>query len=676
MPLVEPKLDERNFEQLLRDARLRIPQYIPEWTDFNDSDPGITLLQLYAWLTEIMLYEMNRLPELNYIKFLKMLGMELKPAQPSTAHLMFIPDAKSGVVSLRQYTRVDASPPDGTPVTFETTRGLDVTATPLDIVGVFDGTRPFNVTARNNDLRSETFQPFGSQALPGSILYLGFAVPKEEDLNNFPDKQVFPSRISLYVFIQQGVDAGEAQNATELRQPPPVPVKLVWESYHDDLKRWLPLSFDDETAAFQKQGYIYVDAPAQPAATIEPAFDPESRYWIRCRLESGNYPSGRIPSIDFIRANVVEAESLATVRDEIAGETEGRPEQMVQLSRFPVQPGSLDLEIRSGDQPSGTVTADAAPDRADVKWTRVDAFLASKPGDQHYTLNSTTGEIRFGDGIHGKVPPAGLMIIAVSYRYGGGKSSNVPANTITGLNSSDRGASSLTVTNERPPVGGADEQRLDDLKQQAPGQLRNRGRAVSAEDFETLALSVGGVRKAVALPLMNPNFPDVSAPGTVTVVIVPEGEAEGGGVAGSQPPVPSSDLIRAVLKFLDDKRPIATELYVKGPTYTTISIEATVEMNPQASAGVVRNAILEALRKNKLLNPYQQRFGQDFYPTSLYSVILGVEDVRAVQQLTVSVNGKQIESERLSEVCSIGRDGLVFGLDHRINTVLPPPGEP
>ena len=97
MPLQAPKLDTRDFDQLLREALLRIPRYVPEWTDFNESDPGIALVQLFAWLTEMMFYEMNRVPERNYIKFLQLLNMELRPAQPATAHLTFTAQAGAQV---------------------------------------------------------------------------------------------------------------------------------------------------------------------------------------------------------------------------------------------------------------------------------------------------------------------------------------------------------------------------------------------------------------------------------------------------------------------------------------------------------------------------------------------------------------------------------------------------
>src|SRR5258706_11717941 len=95
MPLskLEPILDDRTMEDIFRDLRLRIPRYTKEWTNFNESDPGITLLQLFAWLSEMMLVQMNKIPRKNYIKFLQLLGQELRPALPARAHLTFITKA-------------------------------------------------------------------------------------------------------------------------------------------------------------------------------------------------------------------------------------------------------------------------------------------------------------------------------------------------------------------------------------------------------------------------------------------------------------------------------------------------------------------------------------------------------------------------------------------------------
>src|SRR2546425_1194833 len=66
MPLVAPNLDDRLYQDIFDDARSRIPKYLPEWTDHNLSDPGITLLELFSWLSEMILYRLNQVPDANY----------------------------------------------------------------------------------------------------------------------------------------------------------------------------------------------------------------------------------------------------------------------------------------------------------------------------------------------------------------------------------------------------------------------------------------------------------------------------------------------------------------------------------------------------------------------------------------------------------------------------------
>src|SRR5215471_14428599 len=89
MPLTDLNLDDRTFQQLYQELRRRIPAYTPEWTDHNDSDPGITLLQLFAWLAEIVIYRLNRVPGKNYIKFLELVGVQLQQPAPALAELQF-----------------------------------------------------------------------------------------------------------------------------------------------------------------------------------------------------------------------------------------------------------------------------------------------------------------------------------------------------------------------------------------------------------------------------------------------------------------------------------------------------------------------------------------------------------------------------------------------------------
>lgn len=99
MPLEAPNLDDRTFEDLLREARLRIPRYCPEWTDFNPADPGTAVVELFAWFTELMLYQMNRVPERNYIKFLELLNLQPRAARPPRAQVVITPPPGGLVVA-------------------------------------------------------------------------------------------------------------------------------------------------------------------------------------------------------------------------------------------------------------------------------------------------------------------------------------------------------------------------------------------------------------------------------------------------------------------------------------------------------------------------------------------------------------------------------------------------
>src|SRR4029453_13834115 len=130
----------RTFEDLLREARLRIPRYTSEWTDFNDSDPGMALVQLFAWLTEMLLYQMNQVPDLSYIKFLELFGLGPPPPPPPTAPLTLEATPGAESASVAAGSPFEASPADGgDPLVFETEAGLDLIRLPPTDVQVYDG---------------------------------------------------------------------------------------------------------------------------------------------------------------------------------------------------------------------------------------------------------------------------------------------------------------------------------------------------------------------------------------------------------------------------------------------------------------------------------------------------------------------------------------------------------
>src|SRR5260370_18421530 len=132
LDLKEPTFD-RPFEEVFRELRGRIPRYNPQWTNFNDSDPGITLLQLFAWLAEMTFHRMGDVPRKNYLKFAELLGMQLSPARAALVRLVFTPKAAeppSTIAARSRYSaQVEGSP---RPIVFETAQDLDVIGAPLD----------------------------------------------------------------------------------------------------------------------------------------------------------------------------------------------------------------------------------------------------------------------------------------------------------------------------------------------------------------------------------------------------------------------------------------------------------------------------------------------------------------------------------------------------------------
>ena len=290
---------------------------------------------------------------------------------------------------------------------------------------------------------------------------------------------------------------------------------------------------------------------------------------------------------------------------------------------------------------------------SDQEWQRVDDFLSSKQEDKHFVLNATAGTLKFGDGERGRIPGAGALIIADEFRYGGGSRGNQagigaiknPQSVLTGVDK---------VKNERAAVGGADEQTIQEMLRDAPSLVKRRERAVTTEDFKSYAMEAGGVKNALAIANAHPDFPGVEVPGAVTVVIVPD--------TGDTPPKPSSELIASVCSRLEPRRLITTEVYVRGPEYREVRVEAFVQAKPNASFDTVSRNVSKAL--DKFLDPKNWLFGDDLHPTKIFRAVLDADtNVVAVKNLNIYVDGRPHEG---LEQIPLSKGELVYGRGHLI----------
>jgi predicted phage baseplate assembly protein len=637
LELNEPTFD-RTFDEIYRELRNRIPRYNPAWTNFNDSDPGITLLQLFAWLSEMTLHRMNDVPRLHYLKFAELLGLQLTPPRPALVRLTFSAKPSEPPATIAAGSRVSAPGASGTLV-FETTQPLDVIGAELGNVVVFADGAPAAIDLAGPGPAGPFF-PLGRLPQPGNALYLGF---KPNPNNPKP----FPQKMRFLALLPQAATNGEPQRVGLAASDLVPPVDLVWEYRPKaDQDVWLRLNvLADESVALTRDGYIDVEGPQ----AIEPSIDPslkalvaEMRYWVRVRLDQNMYPAGRPPQLEFFVPNSVDAVNLQTEkRLEPIGQSNGNANQTFDVPKRPVQPGSLKLEVRPVDGDPET------------DWIEVPDLVESKRDDRHYQLDAGLGRITFGDGNHGVIPTSGAAIVPTTWRYGGGTAANsVEAGAIKTIVDQTQGIEK--VTNVRRPAGGADEEPLQDFKRRVPGELRRNGRAISENDFETIARSIGGVRGVKALGGRHPDFPDVTVPGAVTVLVVADSD--------QVPPRPSAELLRSIGKAFEDVRLITTEVYVAAPTFIEIRVEARVFAEPEAAFDQVAQDARRTL--NDYLSPFKRRFGENVSPAALYSQLFNSSgSIRSVEDLLIYVDGRLNTAGRPVEIAS---DALVYPGDHLI----------
>jgi predicted phage baseplate assembly protein len=622
MPLADyiPTIDDRSFDSIVTEMRTRIARYTPEWkpvwTDLNDSDPGITMLQVFAWLGEQLAYRMNRVPELGYLKFLQLLGIELRPKEPAQAEITFPVRATHPLptATVPKGTQVIAETAGGgPPLVFEATRALVCLSAPLASVVAYDGYTYEPVTEANAGAAG--FEPFGRTASVDSALLLGF------------DGTSFPS-MDLTLFVWSAVpERRDAPLACGLPSAAAfAPASLRWESWSGF--EWTPLALmKDDSLGFTRSGEIIVRTPGAGMATMVLPPETVARYWIRARVERSQYE--RPPHLLAVRPNTMRLTQMETVRGEVLGGSTGRRDQVFTLDNTPVLDGSLLLDI---DQGSGF-----------EPWHEVPDFFGSGPDDLHYVLNRTTGEIRFGDGFHGAIPVAnvanpGANVVASEYRFGGGAHGNVPAGTLRALRNAVDGIDENAIEQVVPSVGGRDEETLAEAKQRAPAAIRARCRAVTAEDFEHFARQSANVARARALPLHHPEFPDVEVPGVITVVVVPDAEVPN--------PMPSEGMLRTVCAYLDQRRLLTSEVYVVAPTYQLVRVDADLTALDGADLAEVHGGVEEALLDyfHPLRGGEDGRgwpFGGPILFSRVFQRVLAVSGVDSIRRLVVSVDGEE-----------------------------------
>jgi predicted phage baseplate assembly protein len=658
MPLQAPILDDRTFDQILAQAKLLIPRYAPAWTNQSETDPGITLMELFAWMTEMLLYHVNQVPDRNYIKFLELLGITLTPARPAHAELTFtLTSSNVQTVIIPAGTQAassDASPP----LVFETDEALIALGAKLKALQSFDGFS-YEVVTTANGATGQWYYPFGPHAREGSALLLGFDSPVA-----FSTDQV---NLAVYVYTE-GL-APEGHHCDLDLSGLPVASTLVWEFW--DGRFWNAISLDkDDSRALTRSGHVYFEGPGDKIKKdIMGNVADSPLYWLRVRLVKNGYDMA--PRLSAVLTNTVSATQAQTIRDEILGGSDGRPNQLFKLANTPVIERDTPITLTGADGLTVQVTSveiDVDEGAGLEAWQEVEDFFSSGPDDPHFTLDRTTGEVQFGDGQFGRIPVANpanpnANIVASLYRFGGGKRGIVGTGSVKALQTFVDGVDS--VTNLQPTLGGTDEESLSDAKLRAPQTLKSKNRAVTAEDFEFLAEQTPAVRirRAKALPLVHPKFSGMPIPGVVTVIVVPESDAPN--------PIPGDATLALVCAHLNVHRLLTSEVYVVAPKYRLVQIDANIVVKPDSDLSVVKKAVEQAL--TAWFHPLTGGadgtgwpFGGTIFYSDVYRVVLQVPGVARLldNQLVIWLDKQR---QDFCRDVPLNNGELTYSLAHQIS---------
>ena len=363
------------------------------------------------------------------------------------------------------------------------------------------------------------------------------------------------------------------------------------------------------------------------------------------------------PRINGILLNTVPAVNAESIGEEILGSSNGEKNQRFTFSRVPVLP-DVQIEVleREAQENAGVTTAPSRTAEQDhafwVAWQRVDSFYGAGPESRCFVLDQANGAIVFGDGKAGKIPSPGIdNIPAACYRTHRGQAGNVLPRAITDLRSTQGPLGNVDrVVNYAASSGGGDVESIERVKRRGPQVIKHRGRAVTQEDYQWLALEAQGV--AHVYPLATTDANGRAQPGWVTLVIVP---AFAQSLTAEKRALPSQALLKQVRQYvearvlanLSDAEPSIDGLHLRGPEYVEVSVNATIVTTRSEAADEVKLAVMD--RVEAFLHPLSggpERtgwvLGRDVYVSEVAAEIERVTGVDHVVNIGLSAPSLQL----------------------------------
>jgi predicted phage baseplate assembly protein len=645
MPIRPPSLDDRSFDDLVEELIARIPAHTPEWTDPRPGDPGRTLIDLFAWLGDTLLYRANLIPERQRLAFLRLLGIPMRPAI-----------AAQGLVSLaiddKTIFRSETIQPLATltgAVNFETRQ--EITIHPVQVAvyckqrlsedqltkltPVVEQLQVFYNLGNQNNLENKT------KALPyittpvfssGQIerdslsikertidhcLWLALLAPQPDQTVKDAVTQALGTSITANSnLLNIGIVPALTLPESLVDLPIASRIPHVWEisiapQASDTQPRYLPLTVvSDSTQGLTRSGIVRVSLPAAsqigapsndvrqldragvgdyPPRIDTPEIANRLVAWIRLRPLSPSPITGQLATeiplpdirLSWIGINAVAIDQRQTLRDRIIGQSDGTADQVFDLPGQSVEEETLKIQVEETG-------------RGYQAWSAIADLALAQPQSVVYQLNAEAGTIRFGDGMRGRVPEVGARIRVALVRLGGGDRGNLPSGSLTTITATRlTGGSSvkLKVMQPIPTTGGDAAETLEQAERRIPALFRHRDRAITITDYQNLASETPGVSlgRVEVLPRFKPQQRRQNVAGVVSVMVLPSQTRQ---IAPN--PRPDRPTLERIHSYLESRRPLGTELYVIGCEYKPLGLSVGIEI----ADGFERDQVLLAVRSS------------------------------------------------------------------------------
>jgi hypothetical protein len=393
--------------------------------------------------------------------------------------------------------------------------------------------------------------------------------------------------------------------------------------YYSTNNSWEALNVKDETNGLIQSGMCEFIAPTDQALLVK--FNNQS-YWLKIELiqDIGNSKDSTV-EIENIYLNSTWAKQRESIKEELIGSSDGSANQKFYLLRKYIK--ELRLWIREPMKPENGNLSFYEDSKSGfwVLWKEVPSLSSSTPTSREYKLDPVSGEIEFGNNTYGFIPPVGKNSIKGIYKIGGGVEGNIERGEIKELvatiNSVDK------VQNIIDSSGGSNTQSIENLIKNTPKKLKTRDRAITIEDYETLAKEASSdIAKVKAFR---------STKNSISVAIIP--------FSKKMKPICSRELIKNITTYLENRSALTSKLLVVEPEYSMININTTLVLDKWDLLSEIKERVQNDLKSflHPIYGGYDKQgwdFGEIPCFSDFFTIFENIDGIKYVKDLTIEVS--------------------------------------